>query len=150
MGWGIVLKSIGRYIRFGKQIGKTAKNGTKVYKRGKSLTGVDKDGNVIRTVKKFKSGENQITTVTKTPIPFESNGRQIVTESKLTQTRDGTSYIKNAWETDHGGGHYDIYDTPWYTCWEKNRKTGELSGIKYQRNSQYPYRGSVFKFGNKK
>ena len=149
MGWGIVLKSIGRYIRFGKQIGKTAKNGAKVYKRGKTLTGVDKDGNVIRTVKKFKSGEHQVTTVTKTPIPFASNGRQVVTESRLTQTREGTEFYRSAWEKDnYSDRHYDTQETPWYISWSKNRKTGEIHGRKIQNNPDYT--SSIFNFGNKK
>ena len=49
---GKVVTRLYRYIRYGRQIGKTAVNGTKVYGRGKiNRTAINAEGKVTRTIR---------------------------------------------------------------------------------------------------
>lgn len=73
-----------RFVKYGKQIGKTAKNGNEVRKsifsNGKKLTGLDKDGKVLRTSKTIKTGKFSSITTVVTPKPF---GAKDVTEIRI-------------------------------------------------------------------
>jgi len=68
-----IAKSAYRYVRYGKQVGKTAKNGTKVYKRGGTTTGVDANGKVIHQAKTFKKDKYTTETHIHKPLPFDGS-----------------------------------------------------------------------------
>lgn len=47
-----ILKTGYRYIRYGKQLGKTSANGTKVYQRGLKSVAIDSKGDIRRIIKR--------------------------------------------------------------------------------------------------
>lgn len=110
MGIGI-FKSIYRAIRYGKQVGKTANNGARAYKRGRKLTGLDKDGNVITTINKYKTAPNTTRTTTKTALP--NNGYKISNTTKTTDNFDGSfSLFKDTKYIDEYGIERTVYGKP--------------------------------------
>ncbi len=124
-GIGKIVKSGYRYIKYGKQVGKTANNGSKVYKRGGTLTGVNKNGEVIGQVKKVKTGKYQETHYTKRPIPFAHYADKYKrTELRITQSKSGTDYLKaNRTSTQN----LDKGDADWVSIY-KDRKSGAIRG----------------------
>lgn len=85
-----MLKAIGKFsswIRYGNQIGVTAKNGTKLYGYGKiNRTAIDADGNIIRkTRKNYYSGnpDKYVTT-------YYPDGCYAVTEITRSESDDGS------------------------------------------------------------
>ena len=124
-----IASSVYRYVLYGKQIGNTAANGTKVYKRGKVITGVASDGNVIRKIRTFKSGPNSVTIESFTPIPYSSGdyfySQRIVTQGERDVLTSVFRCRKSA-----GGNQESIYGTPWFIEYTKDRKTGAIKGIK--------------------
>lgn len=135
MGIGSVLakgaKSAYRFIRYGKQVGKTAKNGSAVYKKGGVTTGLSKDGKVIRQIQTRQTGKNTTETVSKTPIPFSEDyrySRRITTNTKNGSITDIFRCRKSP-----NGYQSDIYDTPWNILYNKARTTGKISGCKDTR-----------------
>lgn len=110
-------KSAYRYIRYGKQIGKTAKNGTKVYKRGGTTTGVDANGKVIHRAKTFKKDKYVTQTNIHKPLPFDWSKNIEITRDyengtiwsvSRTTDRFGTereSRILQSWRDENGAFH---------------------------------------------
>ena len=76
-----------RYIRYGKQLGKTAKNGTKVYKRAGKTTAIDNSGNIKRTTQKKRFNKYTSETTAIDYLPFD---QQRVGVSRV--TRDGNTF----------------------------------------------------------
>lgn len=110
MGIGI-FKSIYRAIRYGKQVGKTANNGARAYKRGRKLTGLDKDGNVITTINKYKTAPNTTHTTTKTALP--NGGVKISNTRRNTDKFDGSfGVFKDTKYFDEYGIKRTVYEKP--------------------------------------
>lgn len=110
MGLGI-FKSIYRAIKYGEQVGKTAKNGAKVYYRSGKYTGLDKNGNIISTVRKFKTDPNTTRTITQTPLA--NGGMKTSTISRTEDKFDRSfSFFKDTKYTDEYGITRTVYDKP--------------------------------------
>lgn len=121
-----VAKAAYCFVRYGKQVGKTAKNGSKVFKRSGILTGVSKDGKLLGQVKMVKTGTNQVTHYTKHPIPYTDRFK--MTELRIMQNRDDIHYFKA-----NRTASLDLRkgDVDWVSL-TKQRKSGKISG-----NGQY-------------
>jgi len=61
------IRGIYNYVLYGRQIGKTANNGSKAFKRGARVTGLNANGDVIRTVITKKKGKDIVEILSKTP-----------------------------------------------------------------------------------
>ena len=110
MGIGI-FKAIYRAVKYGKQVGKTAKNGATAYKRGGKLTGLDKEGNVISSIHKYKTAQNTTHTVTKTNLP--NGGVKISDTARTTDNFDGSfDLFKSTKYVDEYGIERTVYGKP--------------------------------------
>ena len=109
MGIGI-FKSIYRIIKYGKQVGKTANNGARVYKRGGKLTGLDRDGNVISSIHKYKTAQSTTHTVTKTNLP---NGWVKISDTaRPTNSFGSLDLFKSTKQVDEYGIERTVYGKP--------------------------------------
>lgn len=89
---GRLITSVYRYVRYGRQIGKTAANGTKLYGRGKiNRTAIDAHGNVTRTIRNKgydAASHTQCSQIT----DYYSNGAKKA-EARLNTTYQGDGTI---------------------------------------------------------
>lgn len=76
-----------RYLRYGKQIGHVAKNGTKVYGRAGATTAINAEGKIVRTTQKAKTSEYQYRTKAQNYLPFGK-----VQRSETSVIRDGKNW----------------------------------------------------------
>ena len=84
---GKIVTSAYRYIRYGRQIGKTAVNGTKVYGRGKiNRTAIDAEGRVTRTIR--NTGSDKYTQRTQVTDHY-ANGTSRVANIRKSSDADG-------------------------------------------------------------
>ena len=112
--------SIINYIKYGKQIGHTANNGAKAFKRSGKITGIDKEGNVISKIHKYKTGPNTTRTITQTPLTNKE-----IKESTTTRTIDNSNgsfdLFKSTKYLDEYGTEITVYNKPQFVQMSGNK-----------------------------